>query len=485
MGVFVSHKSGGWESSLRQRRSAYRWLALAAFILTLCSCGGSSGKSGHQKTATTVQVSYVSDNILNLASATQVRCVIGLPLQLKATESYNDGSKLDITASATWSSSATAVATISSQGTSSCLQDGEFNATVAAPPDCTSTCTVIPLNGIQVKPSFALSLSITAPFSSVEVGAAMVLSAHESEITAAGQTSVDITSSVAWSSLTGQLAVVTASGHVVGIAVGSASIKAASSDPTLSPAIINLSVVASTASALTVGGLNSGQLVAPGTTISVTLSVPPGYSEPVLFVPFGDTLPASGTPPAITLTIPTNVIGATALIPGALNPENYFAIGTPLALDIEPSSLPQLSVTPTSLNSQYVGDQQHIKISTRSGPYAGLVLNGSSLISYQVADPTVASVDPNGIVTSLIPGLTMISVISGNQSIDLPVTVPVLVKGDFDGNGVVDQSDVNILSLFVGTTATTKGDARDLNGDGKIDALDIAIEKGLCGPLCQ
>lgn len=58
---------------------------------------------------------------------------------------------------------------------------------------------------------------------------------------------------------------------------------------------------------------------------------------------------------------------------------------------------------------------------------------------------------------------------------------PVAVQGDLNGDGVVNQADVDIL---VAAFDSGQGDARfnadaDLNGDGRIDLLDIQIMNSL------
>jgi hypothetical protein len=44
----------------------------------------------------------------------------------------------------------------------------------------------------------------------------------------------------------------------------------------------------------------------------------------------------------------------------------------------------------------------------------------------------------------------------------------------------VDQNDLNIITLALNTPATKPFDARDLNGDGVINALDARILVTLC-----
>lgn len=64
----------------------------------------------------------------------------------------------------------------------------------------------------------------------------------------------------------------------------------------------------------------------------------------------------------------------------------------------------------------------------------------------------------------------------GRQSLQEVASQP----GDLNGDGVVDQTDLDILLAAKNTPATGPGDPRDLNGDGKIDALDARKLVTLC-----
>ena len=62
------------------------------------------------------------------------------------------------------------------------------------------------------------------------------------------------------------------------------------------------------------------------------------------------------------------------------------------------------------------------------------------------------------------------------------VNVQVLggLRGDLNGDGQVDIDDVNIIDLYLNTPATSPNDARDLNHDGLVNALDARILTTLC-----
>ena len=59
------------------------------------------------------------------------------------------------------------------------------------------------------------------------------------------------------------------------------------------------------------------------------------------------------------------------------------------------------------------------------------------------------------------------------------------IRGDFNGDGVVDIFDLNVINAVLNTAATVVADDRDLNKDGRIDALDLRILTTLCTrPRC-
>ena len=58
-------------------------------------------------------------------------------------------------------------------------------------------------------------------------------------------------------------------------------------------------------------------------------------------------------------------------------------------------------------------------------------------------------------------------------------------EGDLDGDGDVNQNDLNIILAALNTPATGPGDPRDLDGDGMITALDARKLIALCTrPRC-
>lgn len=109
----------------------------------------------------------------------------------------------------------------------------------------------------------------------------------------------------------------------------------------------------------------------------------------------------------------------------------------------------------------------------------------SSRITYNTSNAAVATVTGDGVVTGTAPGTANITLAYNDVSTTLTVSVPNSVRGDLDGDGDVDQDDLNIVLACLNMSAVQPKDARDLNGDGVIDDRNVAILKSLCSrPGC-
>lgn len=72
------------------------------------------------------------------------------------------------------------------------------------------------------------------------------------------------------------------------------------------------------------------------------------------------------------------------------------------------------------------------------------------------------------------------------SELQITYVLPSAPPGDLDGNGSVDQKDVDIIMQALNTAAYTgRRDPRDLDGDGKITVLDARKLVRLCSkPRC-
>ena len=166
-----------------------------------------------------------------------------------------------------------------------------------------------------------------------------------------------------------------------------------------------------------------------------------------------------------------------------------FVSSTPINVIVERPDVPTaLSVAPSMIKLRFIGDTLPITVLGTFANGSQLDITQSSHLTATVADPTVATVQ-NGMVTAVgignTLGQTTITLQYGQLSATVAVTVPLVQSGDANGDGRVDQADLNIIQAALNTPANGPNDARDLNQDGVINALDASILVTLCtNPGC-
>ena len=183
-----------------------RSLAFVLVLVVIAGCDSDGGGNG----ATAPSPIVTS---LSLASAPQVSQIV----QVTATASFSDGTTEDVTSAAAWSSSDTAIATVSSSGLVTALGggDGDITATyegVSATIQLTLTASAPDVTSISVTGPISLELGASAQFTATA--------------TRSDGSTENVTSSVTWTSSNTTVATVTASGTVTANQGGVANIRA-------------------------------------------------------------------------------------------------------------------------------------------------------------------------------------------------------------------------------------------------------------------
>jgi hypothetical protein len=249
-------------------------------------------------------------------------------------------------------------------------------------------------------------------------------------------------------------------------------------------------VMAQTAPPITITSPANGAVVTPGQSVAVSVRVSSGsYPSGIAIIgqdPLGAVGPQLGSALTFNLTIPTVVApGPYSVTAMGVNSAGALVSSTPVNLNVERLDIPTtLTVQPSSVNFRFAGDSTPLTV-TGTFP-GGMLLNitHSSQLTLTSANSSVATAQ-YGLVTATGPGTTNVSVRYGALTAQIPVTVPTLIRGDLNGDGRVDQSDLNIILAALNTPASGPNDARDLNHDGKINALDARILVTLCtNPGC-
>jgi len=176
---------------------------------TITATSGTMSKSA----AITVGQATISSIAVTPSS---IAVFLGYGEQFSAMATFSDSSTQDITQSALWTSSVPSVATINSSGYATSISTG--TTTVSATFGSMSAGATLVVN-----PAIAISLVVTPASSSVIVGGQQQISAT---LNYSNGSSVNVTSTVTWSSSKPAVATVSSDGLAVGVADGSSAIEA-------------------------------------------------------------------------------------------------------------------------------------------------------------------------------------------------------------------------------------------------------------------
>ncbi len=401
--------------------SSVMWASSSGPVASIDATGLARGLAAGTSAISATSGAVSASDMLTVTSASIASITItpanpnviqGLTQQLTATATYSDGASFDFTSVVTWSSSATAVATVTAAGKSSAVSVG--SATITA-----TFGGIAGTAALSVSPATLASIALTPAAPSVAKGLSQQMSALG---TFSNGTSSDITSSVTWSSSNGSVATVDAAGLVQSVSVGTSTIGATSGTVT---ANTTLTVIAASLSSITIAPANPSiyrgltqQFTATGTysdgtqldltsavswsssatnaaTISaVGLATPNGNGTSTISATLGavsaNTSLTVTAPPLQTtqvlLTLPANA-SATQSIAISVSSN---AVGTPSLEEIIPaSSVCSAAHTCTITLSAPVGSDTftftaYDQANTGSGPYSGNIL-AETIVPYTVS----------------------------------------------------------------------------------------------------
>ncbi len=245
------------------------------------------------------------------------------------------------------------------------------------------------------------------------------------------------------------------------------------------------------AQSLTITSPPSGTTVSTGSSVVVNVSAS-GLSSSAKMSLFGS-LPYTAT----NTLVSTPPYTFSIRIPEKTTPGKYslFAIGTDdngngaesPSIDIivtESETISSIRVQPPLVIISYPGVDIYPDITalTQTGKMVSIATDPKTM--FLSANSSIVSVE-HGRIVGISPGSTEITVSINGISAVVPVRVGNPRRGDFDVDGDVDSFDVARLQTMIGMKVRTPNDYRDLNRDGKIDALDTRILVTLCTrPRC-
>jgi Big-like domain-containing protein len=178
---------------------------LLAALLQGCS---SSSSQSNPKTLQSVAVTPAQPSV-----------ALGVQQQFKATGMYSDGTSQDLTSTAVWTSSQTAVATIIPGGLATTKATGTSSITATSPGGISGSTT------LTVTAAALSSIAVTPANPSVPIGVTEQFTATG---TFSDGSTQNLTSSVTWSAVANNIARITTAGLAKGLAAGTATITATS-----------------------------------------------------------------------------------------------------------------------------------------------------------------------------------------------------------------------------------------------------------------
>ncbi len=325
-----------------------------------------------------------------------------------------------------WSSSANAIATVTSQGVVTGIAAG--TATITAAVDGVNGTAAVTVTPIPVA-----SVTVTPNTGSIVVGANIQLSAATASAT--GQTLNGRL--VSWTSSANAIATVSSTGFVTGIGAGTATITAlsegVSSTARITVSPVPVASIRVTPSDVTVAAGQSSQLTAQpldagGNVLnqSVTWS-----SEAASIATVSNNGRVTG--------VSAGTVRVNARIGGVTGTANVTVSAVPIA---------RIEVTPSSASIS-IGNTQQLTATPRDA--AGNALPGRS-ITWLTGAPSIATVSQTGLVTGIAGGTALVFAASEGQSGSASVTVagiPVASVTVTPGAGTIQQGQ----ALQLGATA--------------------------------
>ena len=365
--------------------------ALVVSFALLTACGGGGGF----KPAPVKSLTHI---LVDPGNATIGK---GKTLQLKATAVYSDGTVLDVTASAAWTTSQATVAPVSSSGIVTGMSAG--NAQISA--------TYQGMAGsdpITVQPAAVVSISISPSNPAIGKSKTLQLTATASMSDGSVQ---DITPVATWATGQAAVAAVGATGMVTGMTAGNAQISAAyqgetgNDGVTIQPATV-VSIAVSPASPAirksTTLQLSALGTFSDGTQMDLTALASWGTTQPTIA--------------GVSSTgVMTGMAAGNAIVSAA-----YQGTTGTDAVTIQPAALQSITITPGNIG---IDKGKNFQL-TATGSFAdGTQQDITAQATWTTNQPNIAWVAGGGMVTGVAPGSATVSAVYQGVTGNDPVTV--------------------------------------------------------------
>src|SRR6202167_5161961 len=365
-------------------------------------------------------------------SPNQATLPLGESEQLTATGNFSDGSVQNLTQSATWTSSGSAVATVSAAGYAVANAIGTVSITA-------SYASITGSASVTVRSPAVVALKIVPASLSISLGTSSQLHAVAG---LSNGTSPDVTGNVTWSSSQAGIATITQQGTVTGVGKGASQLSAAYHGVTatatvaVGPAALLSINVTPNPSSLPLG--ESEQFTATGNYSDGSIQ---DLTQTATWSLHGSSSATMSTPGSVT----TSALG-TATVSATLG-----SVTGSASLTVTPPVVTAVSISPATLTLVLGGGGQFHAIATLSN---GTTEDMTGTAGWSSAQPNIASINSTGAVSGWQVGSTTVLAQVGSLtgSADLIVMPLALVSYYSRINAATSGIDGTVLVSNPGLT---------------------------------
>jgi uncharacterized protein YjdB len=429
--------------------SSVSWSATPTSVVVVGTAGlaQSVSKGSFSVTATSGSITGMLNASVGNAVAQSIQVLptsAGIPKgatqNYSATAIFTDGSKQDVTASATWQSSNTAIAAVSSAGTATSSSQGSAEITASYLTfSATSALTVstASIKTIQVSPG-AASL---AKGTNLQLSASAVLTDGSSQ---------DVTNSVTWSSSASTVCSVSAGAMATAVNTGTCMATATSGSVSGSA---TLTVTAATLTGITITPPNPSVSSGGSVQLKATGNFSDGSTQDMT-----SSITFTSSKPLVALVLPTGLVQG--LKPGTSTvTATSGSVSASISVTVTAATLQSLTVGTGTLSLAAGISAQLSAIGSYSD---GSTQDLSTTVTWSSSATGIVAVNASGNVTGLISGSAAVTATLGSVSGTANVTVTPATIVSITVNPISVTIAAGQSQAFTATATLTDGSTTDV-----------------------